>query len=103
MLLPAEVRARWLTVLTRADPADRPAVERALRDLYAADGRVLRHVLWCASPYPAAWAVALLTAPHHFLWAQLVAQADRSRRLRPMLQEVQSSLQQATGSPSWEA
>src|SRR5262249_13236572 len=86
VLLPDGVRARWLAALSGPGPADRPAAEAALRALYAADGRDLRHVIWFPSPTAAAWAVALLTAPHHFLWRGTVAQAERTRRLKPILE-----------------
>lgn len=66
MPLPDDVRAAWLSVLTCAEPAGQVSAEGALRVLYGADGRELGPVVWLDSPIAAAWAVALLTAPHHF-------------------------------------
>ena len=67
-------RTDWLRRLLSTEPADRTGAESAIRRLYGAAGFAEpQQIIWFDSPFEATWAVALLIAPHHGLWANTLA------------------------------
>src|SRR5690348_7078037 len=97
-----EIRAAWLAQLLSTAPADRAAAESAIRRLYVAAGfPEPRHFLWFDSPYEAAWAVAPLIAPHHFLWAQNLGSGRLSRNDRTRVDRARSALGERVGTSDW--
>jgi len=100
----AEIRAEWLAQLHSTAPADRPRAEAGVRALYAAAGYPeARHLVWFDSPFAASWAVAVLAERHHFLWAQKMAAAAKSRDDRAEMDRARATLGAQLGLPNWEA
>jgi len=99
-----QIRAAWLSDLLSTEPADRPRAESALRDLYAACGFPSPgHFFWFDSPFRAAWAVALLSAPHDLLWQRTVEAVSRMKQQRESMDRVRAELCQRAAQPDWEA
>src|SRR6266849_273582 len=99
-----QIRAAWLSDLLSTEPADRPRAESALRDLYAACGFPSPgHFFWFDSPFRAAWAVALLSAPHDLLWQRTVEAVSRMKQQRESMDRVRAELCQRASQPDWEA
>jgi hypothetical protein len=100
----SEIRAAWLAQLLSTAAADRSAAESAIRRLYvAATFPEPRHFLWFDSPYEAAWAVAPLIVPHHFLWAQNLASGRLSRDARARVDRARAALGERLGAGDWTA
>jgi hypothetical protein len=97
-----KIRAEWLKSLLSTEPADRPRAESALRELYALAGLASpEHFFWFDSPFPAAWAVGLLSEPHDFIWQRIIADVSRRKREREYIERVRASLCESAGQPDW--
>ena len=98
----SDIRANWLAQLHSTEPADRPRAEASVRRLYAAAGfPEPRHFLWYDSPFAASWAVALLAAPHNFLWGQKLATPGMSRGARDGFDKARAALGERLGLADW--
>lgn len=98
------IRANWLSRLVSSEPADRPQAESALRDLYAAACLpVPGYFFWFDSPFQAALAMILLTAPKDHFFGQIVAALDRKTRDRQELDQVRGQLCRAASQADWKA
>jgi hypothetical protein len=98
-----EIRANWLAQLHSTEPADRPRAEDGVRRLYAAAGFPKpRHFIWFDSPFAASWAVALLVAPHHFLWGETLSSPALSRDARQRFGQARSALGTRLGLADWD-
>lgn len=99
-----QICAEWLARLLSTEPADRPRAESALCDLYAAAGLPPpKHFFWFDSPFAAAWAVALLTEPHDFLWQRIMQDLDRRKREREYIERARARLCQSAAQPEWKS
>src|SRR5690349_5142657 len=98
----AEIRSAWLEQLFVTEPADRARAELAVKRLYGAAGfPPPQHMLWYDSPFAASWAVALLIAPHHFLWGQKLSAASLTRYDRERIDHARSTLIAQLGVSDW--
>jgi hypothetical protein len=94
-------RASWLGELLSTRPADRPASEAAVRELYAAAGfPPPRQFCWFDSPADAACAVALLIEPNHPGLGPLLAAARQMRGQRDLIDRVTTLLQTGLSLPT---
>jgi hypothetical protein len=75
-----------------------------VRELYTAAGfDPPRHLFWFESPFDACWANALLTAPHSFIWTQILKGHGMVKAYREELERVRSILCKSTGESDFEA
>ncbi len=99
-----EIRADWLARLLSIEPADHSRAESALRDLYAAAGfQPPQAFFWFDSPSAAAWAVAVLTGPHDFIWQRMIEALGRRRRERENIDRVRAALCRSAAQADWKS
>ena len=104
MTNPDDIRSRWLAQMLSTEPAARSLSEAAVRQLYVVAGfEPPRYLFWFDSPFDACWANALLTAPHSFIWAQMVKGLGMAKAHREDLDRVRAALCKAVGASDWEA
>jgi hypothetical protein len=104
MALRDEVRAQWLKQLLSTDPADRPAAEAAISDLYVAGEFIPPGgALWFDSPFEASWAVALLVARHNPTWRDSLESSGRLRDNRSRIDRMRSTICERLNASDWES
>src|SRR5690349_6293414 len=97
-------RSKWLDCLLSTDAVDPARAEAAFGDLYMACGFAApRHFFWFASPFHAAWAVAMLTAPHNPLWRKMMDCALHLRQESDVMQRIRGEMCDAAEQENWDA
>jgi hypothetical protein len=88
-----DIENRWRDHLFSTVPADRPATEAAVRDLYVAAGMSPpQYFCWFDSPFSAALAIALLLEPRSRNWGILIGDARRRRDERDGIERAEAQL-----------